>query len=200
MSSRLERKRSEQQQRQQAEQRRNQLKYAGIAAVGIIVVAGVLWLSGVFPPATTSTVAQATTGTCGTVQSFAVQGRDHIARGESHPPYSSNPPTSGWHWDTPLDWRVYTVQQVQEQLVHNLEHGGIVIQYKNLSGDELQRVTDLVRRDNYHTILAPYPGLPGDNKIALTAWTKLQYCSGVDENAIRAFTNAFRDKGPELVP
>ena len=117
-----------------------------------------------------------------------------------HPDYNSNPPTSGWHWANPQDWGIYTSQQFQEQLVHNLEHGGIVIQYNDLTSADVQRLTSLVSRDSYHMILAPYPGLPAGVRVAYTAWTHLQSCDGIDENAIHAFTNAFRNKGPELVP
>ena len=31
-------------------------------------------------------------------EAITIQGETHIKRGESHPPYNSNPPTSGWHY------------------------------------------------------------------------------------------------------
>ncbi len=185
-------------------QQKQLLLIGGIAVAVVVVVALVVMASGVLNPQGPAPAAQAAqvagTVTCSAVQSFPELSRDHIQRGQPHPDYSSNPPTSGWHWDTPQDWGIYTNQQFQEQLVHNLEHGGIVIQYNGLAPVEVQRLTDLVNRDSYHMILAPYPGLPADVKVAYTAWTHLQTCNGVDENAIHAFINAFRDKGPELVP
>ena len=75
-----------------------------------------------------------------------------------------------------------------------------MIQYNNLGSADVQRLTNLVNSDSYHMILAPYPGLPAGERVAYTAWTHLQSCDGLNENAIRAFINAFRDKGPELVP
>lgn len=150
------------------------------------------------------------TGTCGSVQSFLAQEAIHISPGEQHLPYNSNPPSSGPHWAAPQNWGIYTTQQVQEQLVHNLEHGGVIVQYNNLNGAEVQRLVDLVRRDPRHLILAPYPGLPTEAKVALTAWNappavnqavgRLLYCTGVDENAMSAFISSYRDKAPELVP
>jgi hypothetical protein len=134
------------------------------------------------------------------VQSFTELSRDHIPEHAAHPDYNSNPPTNGWHWANPQNWGIYTTQQFQEQLVHNLEHGGIVIQYNNLVPADVQRLTNLVNSDSYHMILAPYPGLPTTERVAFTAWTHLQACDGVNENTIRAFINTFRDKGPELVP
>ncbi len=209
MLSRRERKRLEQERAQQAKQQRTVLIVGGsLAAVFILVF--VALQSGILnsPP---PPVAQSATGTCGNVQSFPSLGQEHIQPNEPHVPYNSNPPTSGPHWDTPQNQGIYTTPQVQEQLVHNLEHGFVVIQYKNLSAEEVQRLTELVRRDQHHLLLAPYPGLPGDAKVALTAWSgpngqpqlqtgRLLTCTGVDENAIRGFINAYRDKGPELVP
>ncbi len=183
-------------------QQKRLLLIGGIAAGVVVVVALVVVASGVLnPPAPTAQAAQvAGTVTCSAVQTFPELSRDHIKPNQPHPEYSSNPPTSGWHWDTPQNWGIYTSQQIQEQLVHNLEHGGIVVQYNNLLPADVQRLTDLVNRDSYHMVLAPYPGLPADVKVAYTAWMHLQTCDGVDENAVRAFVNAFRDKGPELVP
>jgi hypothetical protein len=168
-----------------------------------IVLAGalVVMASGVLNPPAPAQVAQAAGPvTCSPVQTFPELSREHIPDHAAHPDYNSNPPTNGWHWANPQNWGIYTNQQFQEQLVHNLEHGGIVIQYNNLVPADVQRLTDLVNRDSYHMILAPYPGLPAGERVAYTAWTHLQSCDGVDENAIHSFINAFRDKGPELVP
>ena len=188
--------------RARKKQQRQMLWIGGGVALVVIVIAVIVLVSGVLnPPAPASPVAQAAgTVTCGAVQAFPELNRNHIQPHDPHPDYNSNPPTSGWHWPNPQDWGIYTVQQFQEQLIHNLEHGGIVIQYNNLPSSDVERLTNLVNRDSYHMILAPYSGLTGGVKVAYTAWTHLQTCDGVDENAIRAFVNAFRDKGPELVP
>lgn len=190
------------QERASKKQQRQMLLIGGGVVAAAVVIALIVMASGVLnSPAPAAQAAQvAGTVTCSAVQTFPEQSRDHIRQNQPHPEYSSNPPTSGWHWDTPQDWGIYTNQQFQEQLVHNLEHGGIVVQYNNLPPADVQRLTDLVRRDAYHMVLAPYPGLPPGVKVATTAWMHLQTCDGVDENAIRAFINAFRDKGPELVP
>ncbi|MGI8930718.1 MAG: DUF3105 domain-containing protein, partial [Candidatus Limnocylindria bacterium] len=46
-------------------------------------------------------------------------------------PYSSLPAASGPHWDPSgiANWGVYSTPQPETQLIHNLEHGGIVIWY-----------------------------------------------------------------------
>lgn len=180
--------------------RRRYLLIAG-GIIGVVVLGGLVVLaSGALNPPAPSAAPAVASAACGNIQSLPSQGQDHIEPNQPHPSYSSNPPTSGWHWDDPQEWGIYTTPQVQEQLIHNLEHGGIIVQYNNLSPAEVQVLTDIVRRDSYHMILAPQPGLPAETKVALTAWTRVQTCAGVDENAIRSFTNAFRNKGPELVP
>ncbi len=204
MPTQHEKIRREQQRARKKQERRMWMIGGGVAAA-VIVGALIVAASGVLnPPTSAAQVAQAApvagSATCSPVQTFPEQSRDHIGQGQPHPDYNSNPPTSGWHWANPQDWGIYTNQQFQEQLVHNLEHGGIVIQYNGLTPADVQRLTNLVNRDSYHMILAPYPGLPQGVEVATTAWTHLQTCDGVDENAIRAFVNAFRDKGPELVP
>ncbi len=200
MPTRRERAQLQQQRTQQAQRSRTMVIALGLVA--LVVVAGLAVVgSGVLSPAASRPVAQAgPLAACSSEQSFPTQGQAHIRPNEPHPPYNSNPPTSGWHWDDEQEWGIYTTPQIQEQLVHNLEHGGIIIQYKDLPPEEVQRLTDLVNRDSHHVILAPYPGLPGDAKVALTAWNYLQTCDGVNEDVIRAFVNAHRDKGPERVP
>lgn len=202
MPTRRERMLIQQQRAQQAQRQRRYLLIGAALAAVVIVLAGGFAVSNLFAQPAATPVAQAVSpaGMCSAIQSFPTLSRDHISPGESHPPYSSNPPTSGWHWDNPQDWGIYTTPQVQEQLVHNLEHGGIIVQYNGLSSAEVQTLTQIVQSDSHHIILAPYPGLPSDVRVALTAWDHLQTCTGVDANAVRAFTNAFRDKGPELVP
>ena len=201
MPTRHERLKQQEQGRGQARRRRNIIIGVGVV-IGVVIVAAVAltWVNAsVASPvsATTTSIAQ---GQCGLVLSFTSQGGTHIAPGELHPPYNSNPPTSGWHWANPQDWGIYNTPQVQDQLVHNLDHGGIVIQYRDLPPTDVQRLTSLVQQDRIHMILAPYPDLPTTANVALTAWTHLQYCNGVDENSIRSFVAAFRDKGPESVP
>ncbi len=201
MSTRRERARQEQR-RAQRVQRSRYMIIGGVVGVLALAAIALYAIGALNSPAPRALAADAPIGqsTCSSVQTFPTLSRDHIQPGQSHPAYNSNPPTNGWHWANPQDWGIYTAPQVQEQLVHNLEHGGIVIQYNNLSESEIQTLTALVQRDTYHTILAPYPGLPDGVHVALTAWDHLQTCNGVDENAVRTFTAAFRDKGPELVP
>lgn len=156
--------------------------------------------TGAVPTTPRVAIPPSSTATCDDVEEYDDLGYDHIRPGQTHPPYNSNPPTSGAHWADPQEWGVYSTPQVQEQLVHNLEHGGIVIQYNNLPATELQRLLDFVKGNSHHIIVAPYPGLDRDVRVAFTAWTYLQTCNGVDLDALGDFIDEFRDQGPEYVP
>ena len=91
----------------------------------------------------------------------------HDATGTS-PKWNTVPPTSGPHYQVPAVWGVYTEPADQAQLVHNLEHGAIFIQY----GAEVPQATvaQLKRFDTNTrgTIVAPFPAL--GERIALGAW------------------------------
>lgn len=62
-----------------------------------------------------------------------------------------------------------------------------------------QLVSDLTNLANkkkvWKLIVVPRPNL--DNRIALTAWTRLDKFYELDEKRIAAFIDAFRDRGPE---
>src|SRR5262249_45218516 len=99
----------------------------------------------------------------------------------------------------PAKWGLYTVPLVLVQEVHNLEHGGIIVQY----GDTVPQATIDDLSDFYNAspdamLLAPLPKL--GNKIALTAWTRLATCTRFDRKAYAAFRDAFRGHGPEPFP
>lgn len=130
--------------------------------------------------------------------SYPIQGTQHIGEGESHPPYNSNPPTSGWHYANPAPWGVQEKDLPDEQLVHNLEHGGIWISYQPaLEGATVEKLRDLVRR--YRSKVIMTPRAKNDTKIALAAWGRLDVFDIFDEKRIVAFVQAFKDQGPEKV-
>jgi hypothetical protein len=131
---------------------------------------------------------------------FPAQSRDHIAVGAAHPAYNSDPPTGGWHYDTPWDPGFYEQPVADEYLVHNLEHGHVVISYdcSKLADCESAKVQirQLMQRYNNWKLVA-VPRVNADAAIALTAWGWLEKLDGYDEAKMTAFINAWRDRGPE---
>ena len=129
-------------------------------------------------------------------------GQEHVNRGVQHAPYNSNPPTSGPHYPDWARWGVFDQPQPDELLVHNLEHGGIVVHYNCPDGcPELAgQLRDVVAGYRSKVILAPRPNPDVPCRITLSAWTWLDCFNDFDAERIHAFIRAHKDRGPELVP
>ena len=98
-------------------QTRRQLT-AGLAIVVVVVVAAVVaWFA-----------YQAAADKPG--QKFDDLGNEHIqTTSDPHAAYNSDPPTSGPHLPYIAPWGVHTRPVPLELQVHNLEDGGVVVQY-----------------------------------------------------------------------
>jgi hypothetical protein len=122
---------------------------------------------------------------------FADQGNLHIPSADApHVTYNSDPPTSGPHLPYIAPWGVHTRPIVRELQVHNLEDGGVVVQYNCECPDLVAKLKTIVDRYDRHVILAPYPGM--QHKIALTAWTRLDTVNELDEGRVTRFIEAYR--------
>jgi hypothetical protein len=118
------------------------------------------------------------------------QGNLHIASAESpHVPYNSDPPTSGPHLPYIAPWGVHTRPIARELQVHNLEDGGVLVQYNCECPDLVTKLKAIVQRYDKHVILAPYPGMKP--RIALTAWTRLDTLEELDEARVKRFIEAY---------
>jgi tetratricopeptide (TPR) repeat protein len=130
------------------------------------------------------------------------QGRRIIAPGETHPPYNSVPPTSGWHYAIPARWGIHESPIPDEVQLRNLAGGGVLIQYRpDLAEAELQSlrafVAELRKEGRYcRLILAPYERL--DRGIVLTAWNRIDRLAGFDPEQVMVFIDAFLGQGPEV--
>ena len=125
--------------------------------------------------------------------SFPDQGNLHIQlETDAHVPYNSDPPTSGPHMPYVAPWGVHTEPVSKELQVHNLEDGGVVVQYNCPSGcpDLVEKLKAIVGRYPEHVLLAPYPGMK--TRIALTAWTRLDAFDAFDESRINRFIKAYQ--------
>ena len=125
--------------------------------------------------------------------------KEHLELGDPHPPYNSNPPTSGWHTEATSSWGVSEAPIPDEMQVHNLEHGGILVQYKTeIDGETKRKLGEIVKRYKSKVLMAPRPNL--DRTIALTAWTYLDKFDEFDECRIVGFIKAHINEGPEFTP
>lgn len=124
---------------------------------------------------------------------LADQGNAHIQLvSEPHPAYNSDPPTSGPHLPYIAPWGIHTEPIARELQVHNLEDGGVMVQYHcpTACPDLVAKLTEIVRRYETQVVLAPYPGMR--TRIALTAWTRLDAFDDFDEGRIVRFIRAYR--------
>ncbi len=124
-------------------------------------------------------------------QKLADQGNRHIqTASDPHEPYNSTPPTSGPHLPYIAPWGIHTRPISNELQVHNLEDGGVMVQYNCECPDVADRLAKIVRRYDKHVVLAPYPAMK--SRVALTAWTRLEALDDVDEVRIERFIRAYR--------
>ena len=119
-------------------------------------------------------------------------GNRHIRVGTSGAiSYNTNPPTSGPHYPTIVSWGVHWKPIDKGFQVHNLEDGGVLVQYGCTDCPELvKKLENVVRGYSKYVILAPYPSMK--HRIALTAWGKIDTLEAFNEKRITAFINAFR--------
>ncbi|MGI8554445.1 MAG: DUF3105 domain-containing protein [Dehalococcoidia bacterium] len=117
---------------------------------------------------------------------FAAQGNVHVQANTAHPAYNSNPPTSGWHYDTWPKRGIYTDPLPEEWLLHFQEHAGVVVHYNpdKLPQDQLTQLRSIVNseldKNQGLVVLAPDPAIP--DPIDLTAWQHLEAFNQVNGN------------------
>jgi hypothetical protein len=163
------------------------------------------------PTSTPTRPAQATVAAVVSVKPGDPIGKHLSDQGNSHVPantrvttYNSVPPTSGPHWPAPAPWGSYLTSLADEQLVHNLEHGGIVISH-NTTPDVVEKLGALrasYPRDRFGSVkivVRPYDLIP-KGQVALTAWTWLDVLETYDETRIRSFITAHMNQCCEDVP
>lgn len=123
---------------------------------------------------------------------------------EAHPAYNSNPPTSGWHYGGAwLQPQVYREPQPDELMVHSLEHGMVVIHYRQdldqASVAKLVELTGKLEQQSPCAVLVPRPTARLEVPIAVTAWARLLELRGYDEQVISAFFKQHVGHGPEQI-
>jgi hypothetical protein len=119
-------------------------------------------------------------------------GNQHIASVDTpHLPYNTRPPTSGPHLPYLAPWGIHDQPIPDELQVHNLEDGGVLVQYNCHDCAELiAKLEAIVSRYPDRVILAPYPKM--DMRIALTAWGRIDTLEDVDEQRIVRFIETYR--------
>lgn len=127
-------------------------------------------------------------------------GRDHK---DGTLMYEMKIPTSGTHSPHDLKFGFYKERPGYEKLVHNLEHGDIIIHYhpdapKELL-DQIEYLTHF-KTAGAGVLAVPNPDVPADQEVVVTAWTKTMSLAKFDEASVGTFIYDYINKGPEQIP
>ncbi len=137
------------------------------------------------------------------------EGNDHFSN-ENQGKYKTNPPTSGDHYASNVEngsgalaEGAYSETPPLSRAVHALEHGRVEIQYApDLPEDQQLALKGVFDDDPNGIIIFPNGHMPF--AVAATAWTNMLACDSYEGaatlDAIRAFRDTFRGRGPEPIP
>jgi hypothetical protein len=117
-------------------------------------------------------------------------------------PFNSNPPTSGYHVGSMLSpWGIQKEPVSDKVSTHNIEHGGVIIHYKqSLDADSVAKLDTLARdlqRRNQCLLMSPRPDDQIEHPVVVTAWTYMLTLDSVDTTKITHFFEELVGKGPE---
>lgn len=139
------------------------------------------------------------------------EGNDHVPVGQQVS-YQANPPASGPHWSAlgiaPVAAGVYEPALEEEQWVHNLEHGYVVLLFDchgtcppGLAND-LQALFDATPPSevfgNTKLVITAYDGLPFSFTVVVWDWQL--HLEALDQEAVLTFYSEHVDRGPEAIP
>jgi len=144
---------------------------------------------------------------CGDVEQHDIMGADHIDVGGAHEPYTTNPPTSGPHYNEPglgpvqAGFYEEAAEAPPEGVIHNLEHGMIVFWYNPDAPNEV--IEDLklaVEDESIASVATPWTQIEGDANFVMTAWGQSQSCELVSRPVVNDFRREFQGiAGPEKI-
>jgi hypothetical protein len=191
--------------RQKKEHRRANLITVGIAVAVAIAVVLAIVLEGGGPGANVGVAASE--ANCTERETFESEGNQHVDLGMPVE-YKANPPTTGDHWppeaiadagfsEEPID---------PERLVHNQEHGQLVIYYNPEANEEvLDQIEELVEQEGQATIGVPWDGIKEPYNYVLTAWDGesdegvQMSCESPSQEVWNTWREDFQGRGPESV-
>lgn len=169
----------EQQRQARVRQRRNRRLWQTGLAILVVGGLGALLLFTIFKPQPGEYVAS--------------QGNAHIVESQTGQfTYNTIPPTSGPHLGSLARWGVHDEPIPNELQVHNLEDGGVLVQYNCAEGcpDLVAQLQEIVESYDEGVILAPYPGM--ETRVALTSWQRIDQFDEFDPDRIQRFIRAYR--------
>jgi hypothetical protein len=166
---------------------------------------------GSFPKQTVFDVKPAAAAAGCKLSTVKATSREHTSSLSDRVKYSTNPPTSGKHYQIPAQDGIYGDAPQDEELVHAQEHGRVIFWVKPSAPKDVRaNIRALVEDDPYQMFLVPREKMP--YVVAATAWDadpapngtgELMTCTKVDDktyDALAAFRDDHRSQGPEPIP
>lgn len=129
----------------------------------------------------------------------------NYGQGHSEEPvqYEMKIPTSGTHSPHDLKFGIYEEKPPYEKLVHNLEHGDIILYYSSRTKPEtVNRLKELshYRKAGSGVLAVRNEDIPAGDEVVVNAWTKTMELAEYDEAKVGTFITRFINKGPEVIP
>jgi len=132
------------------------------------------------------------------------EGRKHIDE-EVMPEYVNHPPTSGPHFTSVTDYGFYEKDIDIRILIHNMEHGDVIIYYHPQLADsdikKLKHLSHFTKSDGINgsgVIVLPKNDM--DEEIIATSWNKKMTLETFHYDKVAQFIYNHIRKGPEDVP
>jgi len=130
------------------------------------------------------------------------KGRQHLEAGATYP-YGTNFPTSGPHSAQPAPWGEYKQELPNETVVHNMEHGGIVVTYSSsLPKDSVTKLERLFTKPFSNPKFIPskaivMPGSKNDKPIIIRSWNRIMKLDSFNEKTLIDYYLTNVNKSPE---
>lgn len=122
--------------------------------------------------------------TLAAIEQYADLRRDHV---EGSVDYPQSPPVGGPHAQEWLDCGAYDTQVPAENLVHDLEHGTVVLTYEpGLPADDVAALADVLPANG---ILSPWEGQAAP--VVVTVWGVQLELEGADDPRLAMFLQEF---------
>lgn len=129
-----------------------------------------------------------------------IQEGGELPIGDSHPPYTTSPPTSGWHYGLTGDeikWGLRQESIQDETQVAYLERGAVLVQYNcpEECPELVEQLRLVVNRYPEKVFLAPYGNM--ESKISLTSWGWIASFDDFSDSGVDQFIQAHIGNGPK---
>lgn len=165
-----------------------------VAAAAACLVAGLLAGCATSQP---RDLTPAATAACAAPEFPQLQFGSHLL-GDTPPPvpYSSTPPTSGWHASGAIP--ITIAELTEPQQVSVLEVGAVVVTHDGLSeADRTALERHVTDRYSGRVAVSPYEPLE-DAVVAFAGWGVLQRCDTLDLAALDAFVDVYAAQDPDV--